>query len=119
MTAQDGRELPGRVAVALFADGGDLTFAALLDMVLDMTTITMRELMHNPTGVLRIVEHGGTVRLTRRGRPVARLVPDVPAKPGKVQMPDFAARARAYSGGFVMSDAAVKRMKDAEDRRFS
>ena len=90
----------------------------MLDILLDMKTITMRELLHNSAAVMRLVEHGGTVRLTKRGRPVARLVPDTTAKPGKVQMPDFAARARAYSGGFVMSDAAVKRMKDAEDRRF-
>ncbi len=84
-----------------------------------MTTITMRELMHNPSGVLRIVEHGGTVRLTRRGRPVARLVPDMPAKPGKVQWPDIVARVKSYCGDTVLTDEDMKRIKDREERRFS
>jgi prevent-host-death family protein len=114
--------LPGRVAVALlFANGGaaDLTFAALLDMVLDMTTITMRELMHNPTGVLRIVEHGGTVRLTRRGRPVARLVPEPKPTPRKVEWPDIMARVKSYCGDVVLTEKDMKRMKDEEERDFS
>jgi len=83
-----------------------------------MKTITMRELIHNSAGIIRLVEHGETMTLTKRGRPVARLIPEPKPTPRKVQMPDFAARARAYSGGFVMSDAAAKRMKDAEDRHF-
>ena len=86
--------------------------------MLDMTTVTMRELMHNPTGVLRIVEQGGTVRLTRRGRPVARLVPDRPAKPGKVKWPDIMARLKSYCGDVVLTDEDMKRMKDAEERSF-
>ena len=81
-----------------------------MDMVLDMKTVTMRELMHNPTGVLRIVEQGGTVRLTRRGRPVARLVPDTPAKPGRVEWPDIAARARAYSDGVCLTAEQAARI---------
>ena len=58
-------------------------------MVLDMTTVTMRELMHNPTGVLRIVEYGGTVRLNRRERPLARLIPEPAPTRRQLVMVDF------------------------------
>ena len=86
-------------------------------MMLDMKTITMRELMHNPTGVLRVVEHGGTVRLTRRGRPVARLIPEPPPTPRKVEWPDIMARLKSYCGDFVLSDKAYERMREAEERK--
>ena len=82
-----------------------------------MKTITMRELLHNSAEVLRVVEHGGTVRLTKRGRPVARLIPEPKPAPRKVEWPDVVARAKRYCGDFVLSDAAVKRMKDAEERQ--
>jgi len=105
-------------STALTRRGSGLDFCGIVGHVLDMTTITMRELMHNPTGVLRIVEHGGTVRLTRRGRPVARLVPDGPAKPGKVEWPDIMARLKSYCGDVVLTNDDMKRMKDDEERSF-
>jgi antitoxin (DNA-binding transcriptional repressor) of toxin-antitoxin stability system len=82
-----------------------------------MKTITIRELLHNPTRTLRVVERGGTVRLTRRGQPVARLIPEPAPAPRKIKWPDFAARAKAYCGDFVLSDEAWQRMKDAEERK--
>ena len=84
----------------------------------NMKTVTMRELIHNSAGIIRLVEHGGTVRLTRRGRPVARLVPDKPAKPGKVEWPDIMARLKSYCGDVVLTDDDMKRMKDEEERSF-
>ena len=96
----------------------ELNWAALLDMMLDMTTITMRELMHNPTGVFRIVEQGGTVRLTRRGRPVARLIPEPKPTPRKVEWPDIMARLKSYCGDRVLTGEDMRRMKDEEERSF-
>ncbi len=84
-----------------------------------MKTATMRELLHNPTGVLRWVEDGETVTLTKRGKPIAQVIPPTPAKPRKVEWPDFAARARAYCGDVVLSDEDVARLKDDEERSFS
>ena len=92
----------------------NLTSQALLDMVLDMTTVTMRELMHNPTGVLRIVEHGGTVRLTRRGRPVARLIPEPEPTPRKLVKVDFMKQLKATWGDKVFTSAEIKAMREAE-----
>ena len=76
----------------------------------------MRELLHNSARVLRAVENGGTVRLTRRGRPVARLIPEARPAPRKVRWPDIVARAKSYCGEVVLTDEDVKRMKDAEER---
>jgi len=90
----------------------------MLDIVLDMKTVTMRELLHNSADIMRLVERGGTVRLTKRGRPVARLIPEPQSTPRKIKWPDFAARARAYSDGAVLTDEDVQRIKDAEERSF-
>jgi antitoxin (DNA-binding transcriptional repressor) of toxin-antitoxin stability system len=78
-----------------------------------MKTITIRELLHNPTRTLRLVERGGTARLTRRGQPVARLIPEPPAAPRAVEWPDIKARLKSYCGDFVLSDAAYERMREA------
>jgi prevent-host-death family protein len=63
----------------------------------DMKSIPVRELQREIRAVLDRVERGESVEVTRRGRPVARLVPTQPspAKP----WPDLAARARAVLGG--------------------
>jgi len=78
----------------------------------------MRELLHNSADVLRVVEHGGTVRLTKRGHPVARLIPEPKPTPRKVEWPDVVARAKRYCGDVVLTDKDVQRIKDAEERRF-
>ena len=75
-----------------------------------MKTITIRELLHNPTRALRTVEHVGTVRLTRRGQPVARLIPEPKPSSGKIKWPDFAARAKAYSDGVCLTAEQAARI---------
>ncbi|MEW6752108.1 MAG: type II toxin-antitoxin system prevent-host-death family antitoxin [Candidatus Latescibacterota bacterium] len=52
---------------------------------------------HNLAQVVREVEAGYEVQITRRKRPVARLVP--PEEDDRVEFPDFAARARRIWGG--------------------
>jgi len=84
-----------------------------------MKTITMRELLHHSADVLRVVERGGTVRLTKRGRPVARLIPEPQPVPRKVEWPDIVARTKSYCGDAVLTDEDMKRMKDEEERDFS
>ncbi len=54
------------------------------------------ETQHNLSRVLREVESGHEVAITRRKKVVARLVP--PSAKGKVRFPDFAARAREIWG---------------------
>lgn len=61
----------------------------------DMKTVSVRTLQREIRAVLDEVEQGGSVEITRRGRPVARLVPTTaPAEP----WPDLAMRARRVLG---------------------
>ena len=82
-----------------------------------MKTTTVREVRHAFPKVLRWVQEGETVNVTRRGRVVVQMIPPAAQKPRKVQMPDFAARARAYCGDFVMSDIAYERMREGDEFR--
>jgi len=79
-----------------------------------MKTITMRELLHHSADVLRLVEHGGTVRLTKHGRPVARLVPEPVPAGRKLVKVDFMKQLRATWGGKVFTSAEIKAMREAE-----
>jgi antitoxin (DNA-binding transcriptional repressor) of toxin-antitoxin stability system len=60
-----------------------------------MKTATVRKVQHNLTEVLSWVERGEEVRVLRRKKVVARLVPPQPEPP---QSPDFLGRARAIWG---------------------
>ncbi|MFM7181526.1 MAG: type II toxin-antitoxin system Phd/YefM family antitoxin [Verrucomicrobiales bacterium] len=61
-----------------------------------MKTFTIMETQHNLARVLREIEAGREVRITRRRKVVARLLP--PESPPEVQFPPFLARARGVWG---------------------
>lgn len=63
-----------------------------------MKTATVRDVQHHLAEVLAWVEQGEEVQITRRSKPVARLVPEKSAKPDPVPLPDFVARARRIWG---------------------
>jgi antitoxin (DNA-binding transcriptional repressor) of toxin-antitoxin stability system len=63
-----------------------------------MKTATVRDLRYNFPQVEAWLSGGEEIELTKRGRVVGRIVPST-AKTRKLQMPDFAARAKAVSGG--------------------
>jgi len=44
------------------------------------TTITVRDLQRNAAAVLKRLEHGGVITVTRHGRTVARILPPDPAE---------------------------------------
>lgn len=79
-----------------------------------MKTITMRELLHNSADVLRLVERGGTVRLTKRGRPVARLVPEPEPTGRKLVKVDFMKQLKATWGDQVFTRLEIKVMRETE-----
>jgi prevent-host-death family protein len=60
--------------------------------MLDMKTATVREVQHHLSKVLAWVEKGEVVQITRRNRPIAKIVPADPPKK-RVALPAFAARA--------------------------
>jgi antitoxin (DNA-binding transcriptional repressor) of toxin-antitoxin stability system len=61
-----------------------------------MKTFSVMEVQHHLSRVLREVEAGHEVGITRRKRLVARLLP--PEREPPVEFPDFAARAREVWG---------------------
>lgn len=61
----------------------------------NMKTATIREVQHNLSEVLSWVERGEEVRVLRRRKVVARLLPP---EPEKAAHPDFLARAKAVWG---------------------
>jgi prevent-host-death family protein len=59
-----------------------------------MKKASLRDLQHHLSEIMRYVDHGEEVQITKRNRVVARLVPEYfPHKPKK--WPDFAQRARS------------------------
>lgn len=63
--------------------------------MLNMKTATVRDVQHHFGKVLAWVEGGEEVQITRRSKPVARLVPTSADALSPAPLPDFAARARA------------------------
>ena len=51
--------------------------------MLNMRTATIRQMQHGLTAVLERVARGEEITITRRGVPVARLLPAAPAKKAK------------------------------------
>ncbi len=65
--------------------------------VTHMRRSSVREVQHNLPKILRAIDAGEVVEITRRNRVVARLVPA--ATRPSAGLPDFVARARAIWGG--------------------
>lgn len=85
--------------------GPDYRFLVRLDIVrvvrhicLTMKTATVRDLRNRFAAVSRWIEEGEEVRITKRGRVFARIVPEPPASPGSRKVPDFARRVRRIFG---------------------
>ncbi len=62
--------------------------------MLDMIKASIRQLQHHLSEVMRYVDHGDEVLITRRNRVVAKIVPAT-LQPDHITWPDFAKRARA------------------------
>ena len=62
-----------------------------------MKSVSLRQMQHHLSDVMRHVDQGQEVLVTRRRRPIARLVPIQPAA-AKVKWPDFAVRTARIKG---------------------
>ena len=62
-----------------------------------MKSVSLRHMQHHLSDVLRHVDQGQEIIVTRRRRAIARLVPAHPA-PTKVKWPDFATRSARIKG---------------------
>lgn len=63
-----------------------------------MRTATVRDLRNHYTSLLSWVSAGEEVVITQRGKPVARLIPEKPAEPQKVNWADSPAVTRDRTG---------------------
>jgi antitoxin (DNA-binding transcriptional repressor) of toxin-antitoxin stability system len=79
-----------------------------------MRTATVREVQHNPREVLSWVSAGEEVRVMRRNKMVARLLPP---SPDVAESPDFVGRARAIWGDHPRGRKPSKLISDARGER--
>lgn len=81
----------------------------------NMKTATVREVRHDFGRVLNWVDEGEEVRITKRHRIVAKLVPPDPEHPRKVRMPDFQKRlARLFGSNRIR--AIEELLREREER---
>ena len=79
-----------------------------------MKTATVRDLRNNFSKLEAWLGDGESVRIEKRGEPVA-LLTALPKGKGKAfKMPDFAARLKADWGDRILNETEVKAMRDAE-----
>jgi antitoxin (DNA-binding transcriptional repressor) of toxin-antitoxin stability system len=77
-----------------------------------MKTATVADLRNHFPKIAAWLAAGEEVRVTRRGKPLAKIVPDRPDEPPK--RPDFAARRKKYWKWRTLSNEEVKAMREAE-----
>jgi prevent-host-death family protein len=68
-----------------------------------MKTATVRDLRNHYSSLLGWIKEGEEVIITQRGKPVARLVPEVPLGAGKVNWRDAPEVTRDRSGETILS----------------
>ena len=68
-----------------------------------MRTATVRDLRNHYTSLLSWVSAGEEIVITQRGKPVARLIPERPEEPRKVNWAESPAVTRDRSGERVLS----------------
>ena len=78
-----------------------------------MKTASLRHLQHHLSEVIRWVDHGEEVLVTRRNRVIARLVPASPSEKTDIAWPDFAKRAnRIKVKGRQFSESLLEERKE-------
>jgi antitoxin (DNA-binding transcriptional repressor) of toxin-antitoxin stability system len=77
-----------------------------------MKTATVADLRNHFPKIAAWLAAGEEVRVTRRGKPLAKIVPDRPDKPAA--RPDFAARRRRTWQGRCLTMDEVKCLKELE-----
>ena len=80
-----------------------------------MKRTSIRELKHQTSKVLAVVETGGTLEVCRRGKPVAVLSP--PGSRMKAEKPDFAARLREIYGDRILESTGTEVIAETRGER--
>jgi len=79
-----------------------------------MTKATVRDLRYRFSKVEHLLREGEQVQITKRGRPVALLVPVRPRRPAK--MPDFLARLKKIYGEKVLKISGAELLAEERGR---
>ena len=77
-----------------------------------MRTATVRDLRNRYTAVLKWIEAGEVVSITRRGVVIARLVPEVQGSTGSVDWEQSAAFRRNRQGEYMLTEEESRRLLD-------
>lgn len=83
--------------------------------MLNMKKASVREIQHHFSDVLRHVEDGEEVYITKRNKIVAKIIPQNEIQNGPVEYPDFVGRAKeicAESRGKPLSDMIIEDRKE-------
>jgi antitoxin (DNA-binding transcriptional repressor) of toxin-antitoxin stability system len=79
-----------------------------------MKTVTVRDLRYDFPKVERMLRKGVEVQVTKRGKPIARLMPEPTERP---PLPDFLGRMRANFGDKMLEVSGADLISaDREDR---
>jgi prevent-host-death family protein len=77
-----------------------------------MRTATVRDLRTKFPVLVRWMEDGEEIEITRRGRVIARLTPAAGGKTGTVKKPDIMKRLREIYGDYVMPEGEAQAILD-------
>ncbi len=80
-----------------------------------MTTATVRNLRYEFPTILKRLEQGEEVAITRRGKLIGTLVPAEPSRPRVVRWPDLSQRLRAVHGKRILHPvASILKQRESE-----
>jgi prevent-host-death family protein len=88
----------------------------MYDMLSYMNEVSIRELQQNLRQVMQKVERGQALVVTRRRRPIARLVPLRERQPA-TPWPDLEARTRSVFGNRLVGLAGSQVVREARGER--
>ena len=77
-----------------------------------MKTATVRDLRNRFAAVSRWIEEGEEVRITKRGRAIARLVPEPPDRRRSSKIPDFSRRVKEIFGRIRLTARQSKELRE-------
>jgi prevent-host-death family protein len=84
--------------------------------MLDMKTASVRDVQHHLSKVLAWVEQGEEVQITRRNKPVGKIVP-AEAQGTRIALPAFGARARQIWGETLVGKSLSQTLVDDRKER--
>lgn len=83
--------------------------------MLNMKKASVREIQHHFSDVLRHIEEGEEVYITKRNKIVAKIVPQSDTQNGPAEYPDFVGRAKNICGDSrrkALSDTIIEERKE-------